>query len=262
MLSALITVPPNRRASRSAKADFPLHVGPATISACRITPALPCAPPMSFVLTLIAEPGRLDPALIARVAEAVGAGPAITLSPDEAVDLPCPTTPDPACLCTALADALVDAVVTPATNRRKRLLVADMDSTMVVGETLDELAQFAGVGERVAAITARAMAGEIDFKAALQERVALLEGLDLAALDKTWAATRLMPGARELVATMRANGARTALVSGGFHLLHRPRRRRARLRGAPRQCPCSTTAPDCSAVWRSRSWTAPPSWKA
>ncbi|MGI4797779.1 MAG: phosphoserine phosphatase SerB, partial [Janthinobacterium lividum] len=110
----------------------------------------------------------------------------------------------------------VDAVVTPAGNRRKRLLIADMDSTIVVGETLDELAHFAGVGDRVAAITARAMAGEIDFKGALRERVALLEGLNLAALEQTWAATRMMPGAHELVATMRRHGATTALVSGGF----------------------------------------------
>lgn len=171
---------------------------------------------MSFYLTLIAEPGRLEPALITRAADMAGAGPAVTLSSGEAADLPCPAVPDPAALRAAIGDAPVDAVVTPAANRRKRLLIADMDSTIVVGETLDELAQFAGVGERVAAITARAMAGEIDFKGALRERVALLEGLSLAALDKTWAATRLMPGARELVATMRANGAATALVSGGF----------------------------------------------
>ena len=171
---------------------------------------------MSFYLTLIAEPGRLDPALVTRAADAAGAGPAVTLSPGEAVDLPCPAAPDHASLRAAIAGAPVDAVVTPAANRRKRLLIADMDSTIVIGETLDELAHFAGVGDRVAAITARAMAGEIDFKGALRERVALLEGLNLAALDQTWAATRLMPGARELVATMRANGAATALVSGGF----------------------------------------------
>ena len=171
---------------------------------------------MSFFLTLVAEPGRLDPTLITRVADAIAAGPPVTLSPGEAADLPCPVAPDPAVLRAAIGDAAVDAVVTPAANRRKRLLIADMDSTIVVGETLDELAHFAGVGDRVAAITARAMAGEIDFKAALRERVALLEGLNLAALDQTWATTKLMPGARELLATMRANGAATALVSGGF----------------------------------------------
>lgn len=171
---------------------------------------------MSFYLTLIAEPGRLDPALVARTAAQFDAGPAVTLSPKEAADLPCPAAPDPAALRASIAAAPVDAVVTSAVNRRKRLLIADMDSTIVVGETLDELARFAGVGDRVAAITARAMAGEIDFKGALRERVALLEGLDLGALEQTWAATSLMPGARELVATMRAHGATTALVSGGF----------------------------------------------
>ena len=171
---------------------------------------------MSFVLTLVAEPGRLAPALVASVAASVGAGPAIELSPGEAADLPCPTPPDPAQVQAALAGAPVDAVVTSVARRRKRLLLADMDSTIVTSETLDELAGLAGVGERVAAITARAMAGEIDFKAALQERVALLRGLRLDALERTWAATRFTPGARALVATMRAHGATAALVSGGF----------------------------------------------
>ena len=171
---------------------------------------------MSFFLTLIAEPGGLAPAIVADIAALIGAGPAIPLSPGEAVDLPCPTSPDLAAIRALLRDAPIDAVVTPAANRRKRLLIADMDSTIVIGETLDELAHFAGVGAPVAAITARAMAGEIDFKGALRARVALLEGLNLAALEQTWAATRLMPGARALVATMRAHGAKTALVSGGF----------------------------------------------
>jgi phosphoserine phosphatase len=101
-------------------------------------------------------------------------------------------------------------------GRRKAVLVADMDSTIVTSETLDELAAEAGGGERVAAITARSMAGELDFADALRERVALLEGLDVAALERTWRRTAIMPGARELVATMRAHGAVTALVSGGF----------------------------------------------
>jgi phosphoserine phosphatase len=171
---------------------------------------------MSFYLTLVAEPGRLDPALIAHIGQSVGAGAPITLSPGEAVDIPCPAAPALAALRSAIGDAPIDAVVTPAGNRRKRLLIADMDSTIVIGETLDDLAHFAGVGDRVAAITVRAMAGEIDFKSALRERVALLEGLNLAALEKTWAATRIMPGARELVSTMRAHGATAALVSGGF----------------------------------------------
>ena len=87
---------------------------------------------------------------------------------------------------------------------------------MITGETLDELAGFAGLGDQIAAITKRAMNGELDFKAALRERVAMLRGLPLDALEKTWQRVRLTPGGRELVATMRAHGALTALVSGGF----------------------------------------------
>ena len=171
---------------------------------------------MSFVLTLIGQPGSVTPALLDRVAAATGAGPVDLLSPGEAADLPCADPPDPCALRHALDAAPVDAVVTQAENRRKRLLIADMDSTIITSETLDELAIHAGVGEHVAAITRRAMAGEIDFPGALRERVALLHGLGLEALEKTWGATRLMPGARELVATMRGHGAVTALVSGGF----------------------------------------------
>ncbi|HYZ64234.1 MAG TPA: phosphoserine phosphatase SerB [Acetobacteraceae bacterium] len=171
---------------------------------------------MSFVLTLIGQPGSVTPALLDRVAAATGAGPVDLLSPGEAADLPCADPPDPCALRHALDAAPVDAVVTQAENRRKRLLIADMDSTIITSETLDELAIHAGVGEHVAAITRRAMAGEIDFPGALRERVALLHGLGLEALEKTWGATRLMPGARELIATMRAHGAVTALVSGGF----------------------------------------------
>ena len=104
----------------------------------------------------------------------------------------------------------------PDAPRRARLLVADMDSTIVTGETLDELAAFAGVGKEVAAITDRSMNGLIDFAAALRERVALLRGLELHALERTWEGVRISPGARELLATMRAHGAQTALVSGGF----------------------------------------------
>ncbi len=91
-----------------------------------------------------------------------------------------------------------------------------MDSTIVTSETLDELAAQAGIKDRIAAITARAMNGELDFEAALRERVGMLKGLGLEALERTWATTELMPGARALVATMRAAGARCALVSGGF----------------------------------------------
>ncbi len=116
----------------------------------------------------------------------------------------------------ALADETVDFAVQATAHRRKRLLIADMDSTIVTGESLDELADFAGVGPQVAAITERAMRGEILYRDALAERVALLAGLDADNLEKTMAVVSLTDGAKTLVATMAANGAYTALVSGGF----------------------------------------------
>ena len=116
----------------------------------------------------------------------------------------------------ALEGRPIDAITVKTRARRKALLVADMDSTIVTGETLDELAGFAGIGEKIAAITTRAMRGELDFKEALRERVSMLKGLNLDALEKTWERVHLTRGARELVATMRAKGALTALVSGGF----------------------------------------------
>jgi phosphoserine phosphatase len=116
-----------------------------------------------------------------------------------------------------LERAGVDHCVQPAAGRRKRLLVADMDSTIIAVECLDELADFAGLKAEIAAITARAMAGEIEFEAALRERVGLLAGLKLAALDRTYdERVRLNPGAARLIATMNAHGARCVLVSGGF----------------------------------------------
>ncbi len=117
----------------------------------------------------------------------------------------------------ALAGLPVDVCVQPADGRRKRLLLADMDSTIIGCECLDELADFAGRKAEVAAITERAMRGEIGFEGALRERVAMLAGLDLAALDQCYQArVRLNPGARVLVSTMSAHGARCVLVSGGF----------------------------------------------
>ena len=114
-----------------------------------------------------------------------------------------------------------DFVVQPREQRRKKLLLADMDSTIVVGETLDELADKAGIKDQVAEITARAMRGEIDFKAALFERVNMLKDLPVDRLDQTLAGIVLTPGARTLVRTMRAHGAFTILVSGGFRLFTR-----------------------------------------
>lgn len=181
---------------------------------------------MESVLTLIAAPGSaaLDEGMVADVRAALkdlGADTAAPnwLAPAEACDLPF------AMLAPEQADALarhrldgkpLDVVAQPVDGRRKRLLVADMDSTIVTGETLDELAAFAGLKDHIAAITARAMNGEIDFKSALRERVALLSGLSADTLEKTWDRISYTPGARQLVQTMRANGAYTVLVSGGF----------------------------------------------
>ena len=174
--------------------------------------------PALYVLTLVAarDAARLAAATLDRVRDAAGAGAPVVLSPGEAADLPCPAPPDPARVAAALEGAAIDAVVTRGEGRRKRLLLADMDSTIVTSETLDEIAAYAGLKERVAEITRRSMNGELDFAAALRERVGLLRGLGVDALERTWERTRLTPGARELVATMRAHGAKTALVSGGF----------------------------------------------
>lgn len=169
---------------------------------------------MQHILTLIARDQALSPAVLARVRDAVGGEEPVVLSPGEAADIPCPGPGAP--IAEALAGLPIDWAILPAANRRKRLLVADMDSTIVTSETLDELAAAAGHGAAVAAITRRSMAGEVDFASALRERVAMLRGLTLDALDRTLARTALMPGAATLVRTMRAHGAYTALVSGGF----------------------------------------------
>lgn len=161
----------------------------------------------------------VPPVLAALAVAGAHCGAPDWLSEGEAVDIPF-TGAAPAAAQAAAQSALggqpVDAIAQLAATRRKSLLLADMDSTIVTTETLDELAAEAGLKERIAAITARAMNGELDFKAALRERVAMLKGLDEAALLRTWETTELMPGARSLVATMRAAGAHAALVSGGF----------------------------------------------
>jgi phosphoserine phosphatase len=154
--------------------------------------------------------------MIRRVGEAVRGSSPVLLSDGEAADIPCLEPPDPIAIQQALENAAVDWIVTRARGRRKALLVADMDSTVVTTETLDELAAYAGVKAEIEAITRRSMNGEIDFAEALRARVAMLRGLDLDALEQTWKRTELMPGARELVSTMRAHHALTALVSGGF----------------------------------------------
>ncbi|MBI1359920.1 MAG: phosphoserine phosphatase SerB [Alphaproteobacteria bacterium] len=118
----------------------------------------------------------------------------------------------------ACAAAAADWAITPDRDRRKRLLISDMDSTIIGQECLDELADFAGLKAQVSAITERAMRGELNFESALTTRVAMLKGLKLSALDDCYASrVSLNPGARTLVATMKASGARCVLVSGGFN---------------------------------------------
>ena len=125
-------------------------------------------------------------------------------------------------IATELAASPVDSALLPAEGRRKRLLVADMESTMIAEECLDELAAAAGIGPQIAAITARSMRGEIDFDASLRQRVRLLAGMPLATLETLRDRLTPLPGAATLVATMRAHGAFTALVSGGFTLFTEP----------------------------------------
>ncbi len=180
---------------------------------------------MSCILVAIANPEHapLNATLIAELGKRFDAVPR-WLAEGEAADMVI-TGYDPVRVRSAAAEmlsafsdpALVDLAVLPDGDRRKRLLISDMDSTMITVECIDELADFAGVKSDVAAITRRAMAGELDFAGALAERVALLAGLPVDIIDLVYAErVRPMPGARILVQTMRRFGAITALVSGGF----------------------------------------------
>jgi len=179
---------------------------------------------MLIAVTLVCPDPAATDALARHVGEAVAklAGPvkrATTLGPG-ALDLVFEhdqVSPVRMAAREALGVAAGDLCVQPWEGRRKRLLVADMDSTIIGVECLDELADFAGVKAEVSAITERAMRGEIDFEGALTERVAMLEGLPLDTLERCYAErVRLNPGARAMVATMAAHGARCVLVSGGF----------------------------------------------
>jgi len=178
---------------------------------------------MPLVATLIANPaGRaLHQPLVDKAAQVVGATQADWLAADIACDLALAPGMSPGealdALRAALDDAPVDCVVQDAGDRRRSILIADMDSTMIDQECIDELADMVGLKEHVAAITARAMNGEIEFESALRERVALLAGLEASVVEKVIAERiTLAAGARQLVATMNAAGAFTLLVSGGF----------------------------------------------
>ena len=173
-----------------------------------------------YVATLLTDPAR--PALAAETAESLardwGGGPLRWLAPGEAAEFGIEAMPEDLWDRWAGLQVLgVDLAVQPAEGRRKRMLLADMDSTMIGQECIDELADMAGVGERVKDITARAMNGELDFEGALTERVGLLAGLPETVIDEVYAQRITMaPGGRQLIATMKAAGGHTALVSGGF----------------------------------------------
>ena len=173
-----------------------------------------------FIVTLLTDPATpaLDRATVESLRNAWGGADAHWLQPGVAAEFAMAAMPVNRWEVWASLQSLrVDLVIQPAQGRKKRLLIADMDSTMIQQECIDELADEAGVGAHVAGITARAMNGELDFEDALRERVGLLRGLSetvIAAVIRD--RITLMPGGPELVATMRANGGYAALVSGGF----------------------------------------------
>jgi phosphoserine phosphatase len=179
---------------------------------------------MKMVLTLIAGPhGALElPQLISKIAAASGITSApVWLAADEACDLVFEAGSSFAvedAVRSLVSKANIDVLVQPFEGRRKCLLVADMESTIIENEMLDELADRVGLRPQISEITRRAMNGEIDFVSALEARVALLAGMEERVLDEAANHIRLTSGARELVATMRAAGAITALVSGGFRV--------------------------------------------
>ncbi|MBP1806561.1 phosphoserine phosphatase SerB [Rubellimicrobium aerolatum] len=170
------------------------------------------------VVTLIAAPGGLSPDTADSLRARWQGGPLRWLAPGEAAEFE--VEAEPADLWEtweALQGQGTDLLLQPAGPRAKRMLLADMDSTMIRQECIDELAAVAGVGPHVAAITARAMNGEIDFESALRERVALLRGLPESVIDDVLRdRITLMPGGPALLATMKAHGAHAVLVSGGF----------------------------------------------
>jgi phosphoserine phosphatase len=178
---------------------------------------------MAFVATLIANPSNpvLVPALAEAAAGAVKASGLYWLADGIACDIALRDGSDPraaeADIQAVIGAAPIDLVIQESETRRKKLLIADMDSTMIAQECIDELAAEVGLKDKVAAITARAMNGEIDFEPALRQRVALLKGLPISVVDEVIARRiTLTPGGPELIATMKAKGFYTALVSGGF----------------------------------------------
>ncbi|WP_347311638.1 phosphoserine phosphatase SerB [Defluviimonas sp. SAOS-178_SWC] len=172
------------------------------------------------IATLLANPTRanLDRAAVEALRDAWGGGAANWLNPGVAAEFAVDTVPANRWdAWEGLQGIGIDLVVQPAEGRRKAMILADMDSTMIGQECIDELADMAGVGALVAGITRRAMNGELDFEGALLERVGLLKGLPAEVIGQVLAERiTYTPGGRELIATMKANGAYAALVSGGF----------------------------------------------
>jgi phosphoserine phosphatase len=184
---------------------------------------------MAFVATLVANPSNpvLTPALAEEAAAAVDASGLYWLADGIACDIALKDGANPewqeALLRGVVGDTPVDVVVQDTETRRKKLLIADMDSTMIGQECIDELAAEVGLKDKVATITARAMNGEIAFEPALVERVALLKGLPVTVIGEVIAKRiTLTPGGKELIATMKAKGYYTALVSGGFTVFTDP----------------------------------------
>ena len=184
---------------------------------------------MAFVATLIANPSNpvLTPALGEAAAKAVNASGLYWLADGIACDIALPEGTDMEAadrlLRMAIVDRKIDIVIQEQDKRRKKLLIADMDSTMIGQECIDELAAEVGLKEKVSAITARAMNGEIAFEPALRERVALLKGLPVSVVDDVIEKRiSLTPGGKELIATMKSKGYYTALVSGGFTVFTGP----------------------------------------
>lgn len=175
---------------------------------------------MTYIATLLTNPETpiLDRVTVESLRNAWGGGDAVWLDPGVAAEIALPAIPANRWeVWQGLQSIGVDLVVQAAAGRRKRLLIADMDSTMIQQECIDELADEAGVGAHVAGITARAMNGELDFEDALRERVGLLAGLPESVIATVIRdRISLMPGGPVLLATMKAQGAYAALVSGGF----------------------------------------------
>lgn len=179
---------------------------------------------MSYIFTLVTPPALLAQSTVDFILHNFSYLTPCWLSHEEAIDFIVPASltgqKEALTLYQQLKEKLpidkADLFFTHTESRKKRLLIADMDSTIVANETLDDLAEEIGIGKRIAAITKRAMNGELDFETALKERIALLKNSSTDFLEKTWNKTKLNKGAETVVATMKKQGAYTALISGGF----------------------------------------------